>query len=104
MITEKITSGNGMEKLHDTLRAEMATAQLRHKENYDCHRKADPNLKSGDVVWFLPRKVHTKRPWKKLDYKKIGPFKLLAKIGASAYKLAIPPSMKIHNTIQISLL
>ena len=93
-----------MQELHDTLRAEMATAQLRHKENYDRHRKPDPNLKSGDMVWFLPCNVHTTRPSKKLDYKKIGPFKILAKIGTSAYKLAFPLSMKIHNTIHITLL
>ena len=103
-MTEKITSANGMKELHDTLRAEMATAQLRHKENYDRQRKPDPNLKSGDMVWFLPRNVHATRPLKKLDYKKIGPFKILARIGTSAYKLAFPPSMKIHNTIHISLL
>ena len=41
---------------------------------------------------------------KKLDYKKIGPFKILARIGTSAYKLPFPRSMKIHNTIHISLL
>ena len=103
-MTEKIKSANGMKELHDTLRAEMTTAQLRHKEKYDCHRKPDPNLKSGDMVWFLPRNVHTTRPSKKLDYEKIGPFKILARIGTSAYKLAFPPSMKIHNTIHISLL
>jgi len=40
----------------------------------------------------------------KLDYKKIGPFKILAKIGSSAYKLDLPDTMKIHNTIHISLL
>ena len=45
MMTEKTTSANGMRELHDTLRAEMATAQLQHKENYDRHRKPDPNLK-----------------------------------------------------------
>ena len=104
MMTEKITSANGMKELHDALRAEMTTAQLRHKENYDRHRKPDPNLKSGDMVWFLPRNVHTTRLSKKLDYRKIGPFKILAIIGTSAYKLAFPPLMKIHNTIHISLL
>ena len=74
------------------------------KENYDRHRKPDPNLKSGYMVWFLPHNVHTTRPSKKLDYKKIGHLKILARIGTSAYKLAFPPSMKIHNTIHISLL
>ena len=31
-------------------------------------------------------------------------FKILAKIGTSAYKLALPPSMAIHNSFHISLL
>jgi len=55
-------------------------------------------------VWLLPRNIKTTRPSKKLDYKKIGPFKIVAKIGTSAYKLALPRSMAIHNTFHISLL
>jgi len=77
---------------------------IRQKEYYDQRRKPDPNLKSGDMVWVLTRNVRTTRPCKKLDYKKIGPFKILAKIGSSAYKLDLPNTMKIHNTIHISLL
>ena len=55
-------------------------------------------------MWFLPRNLHSIPPSKKLDNKKIGTFKILAKIGTSAYNLAFPPAMKIHNTIHISLL
>ena len=77
MITEKETSAEDMEKLHQTWREEMTTAQLRQKENYEKHRKPDPNLKSGDMVWFLPRNVKTTRPSKKLDYKKMGPFRII---------------------------
>jgi len=82
----------------------MTEAQLRHKEYYDAGRKPDPNLQSGDMVWLLPRNIRTTRPCKKLDYKRIGPFKILARIGESAYKLDLPPSMRIHNTFHISLL
>ena len=82
----------------------MVAAQLRHKENYDQHRKPDPNLQSGDMVWLLPRNIHTTRPSKKLDYKKIGPFRIIERIGSKAYKLDLPTSMKIHNTFHISLL
>jgi len=89
--------------LHELLRNEMVAAQLRQNEYYDLHRTPDPNLKSGDMVWLLPRNIKTTRPSKKLDYKKIGPFKILAKIATSAYKLVLPPSMAIHNTFHISL-
>ena len=82
----------------------MTTVQLRQKENYDKHRKHDPNLKSGDMVWLLPRNVKTTRPSKKLDYKKMGPLKIIKKVGTSSYKLDLPASMKIHNTFHITLL
>jgi len=79
-----------MTPLHESLRNEMEAAQLRQKEYYDFHRKPDQNLKSGDMVWLLPRNIMTSRLSKKLDYKTIGPFKILATIGTSAYKLYLP--------------
>ena len=88
MMTEKIISATGMKELHDTLQAEMATAQLRHKESYYHHRIPDPNLKAGDMVWLQPRNIHTTRPSRKLDWKKIGPFKIKAKIGSNVTILA----------------
>jgi len=54
--------------------------------------------------WLLPRNIKGTRPSKGLDYKKIRPLKILAKIGTRAYKLALPPAMAIHNTFHISLL
>jgi len=104
LIQGKTTSPEDMSQLHDTLRAEMTEAQMRHKEYYDEQRKPDPNLQSGDMVWLLPRNIRTTRPCKKLDYKKIGLVKILARIGTSAYKLDLPASMRIHNTFHISLL
>ena len=91
-------------QLYEWLQNEMGAAQLWQKEYYDQHRKPDPNLQSGDMVCLLPRNIKTTRPSKKLDYKTIGPFRILEKIGTSAYKLALPPSMAIHNTFHISLL
>ena len=39
----KNTPREDMSQLHDTLRAEMTEAQLRHMEYYDAGRKPDPN-------------------------------------------------------------
>jgi len=100
----QITPPENMSQLHDILPTEMTEAQLRHKKYWDERRKPHPNLQSGDMVWLLLRNMVTTRPCKKLDYKKIGPFKILAKIGESAYKLDLPPSMMLHNTFHISLL
>jgi len=100
----KIRPPEDMSQLNDILQAEITEAQLRHKEYYDAGRKPDLNLQSGDMVWLLPTNIRTTRPCKKLDYKKIGRFKILARLGESAYKLDLPPSMRIHNTFHISLL
>jgi len=104
LIQGKQTKREEMTQLHESLRNEMVAAQLPQKEYYDLDGKPDLNLPSGDMVWLLPRNIKTTRPLKKLDYKKIGPFEILAKIGTSVYKLALPPSMAIHNTFHISLL
>jgi len=104
LIQGKQTKPEEMSHLHESLRNEMVAAQLREKEYYHLHRKPDPNIQSGDMVWLLPLNIKTTRPLKKLDYKKIWLFTILAKIGTSAYKLALPPSIAIHNTCHISLL
>src|SRR5437879_4773141 len=93
-----------MSQLHEVLRTEMVAAQLRQKEYYNQHRKPDQNLQSGDMVWYLPRNVHTTRPSRKPDYKKMGPYKVLAKMGSSTYKVDFPTSMKIDNSIYLLLL
>ena len=104
LIQGKTTSPEDMSQLHDTLQAEITEAHIRHKEYYDTQRKPDPNIQQGDMVWLLPRNIRTTRPCKKLDYMKIGPFKILTRIGTSAYKLDPLASMRIHNTFHISLL
>jgi len=74
-----------MTQLPESLRNVMVGAQLREKEYYDLYRKPDLNLQSGDMVWLLPLNIRIIRPSKKLDYRKMGPLKILAKMGTRAY-------------------
>ena len=69
-IRGKQTKSEDMTRLHESLRNEMVAVQLGQKEYYNLRRKPDPNLQSGDMVWFLPRNIKTTRPSQKLDYKK----------------------------------
>jgi len=103
LMCEKSTPPESMSQLHNILHAEITEIQLRQKEYYNAGRKPDPNLQSGDMVWLLPRNMRTTRPCKTLNYKKNGGFSILSKIRGSAYKLDLPPSMRIHNTFHISL-
>jgi len=104
LIQRKQTKPEEMTQLLELFTNDMVAAQLRENEYYDLHRKPDPNLQSGDMVWLLPRNIKTTRPWKALDYKKIGLLKILAMIGTRTYKLALAPSMAIDNTFHNSLL
>ena len=56
------------------------------------------------MVELLSGNIKTSRPSKRLDYKKIGPFKILAKIGTSTYKFALRPSMGRHKPFHTSLI
>ena len=71
LIQGKHTKREEMTQLPELLKNEMVAAQLRQKEYYDLHRKPDPYLQWGDMVWLLPHNIKTTRPSKKLDYKKI---------------------------------
>ena len=53
----------------------------------------------GDKVMLDGRNIATTRPTKKLDDKWYGPFKVLEKIGAAAYKLELPAAWKNKHPV-----
>jgi transposase InsO family protein len=78
------------------------------KASMEYHQKAENDLrqefKVGDKVWLVTTNIQTKRPMKKLDNKKIGPFTISEKISSHAYRLDLPKTMRIHNVFHINLL
>jgi hypothetical protein len=49
--------------------------------------------------------IKTKRPSKKLDWKRLGPFTIDTKISSHAYRLKLPKSMSsVHPVFHVSLL
>jgi hypothetical protein len=67
-------------------------------------RRKGPQLKKGDKVYLLTKNLKTKRPSKKLDNIKVGPFLIKAVKGTVNYELELPKDAKIHSTFHISLL
>lgn len=82
----------------------MRLASQRHQMFADRFRAPTPHYETGQRVWLNARNVRTIRPTKKLDNKKIGPFEIIQKVGTHAYKLQLPPSIKIHPVFHVSLL
>jgi hypothetical protein len=74
------------------------------KRYYDTKRMKGLSLKEGDKVYLLRRNIKTKRPSDKLDFKKLGPFKIQQVISKTNYRLSLPPIVRIHPVFHISLL
>lgn len=63
-----------------------------------------PEIKVGCKVLIDGRNFKPKRPSKKLSAKKYGPFEVLKKIGNRAFRVELPPEMRIHNVFHVDLL
>jgi hypothetical protein len=92
-----------LSEMHDVLRDNLILAQNQQAKYYDAKHKP-LQFDIGDMVWLLSTNIKTARPSKKLDWKRLGPFPIVKRIGIQAYQLRLPLSMKIHNVFHVSLL
>ncbi|QRV73441.1 Transposon Ty3-G Gag-Pol polyprotein [Ceratobasidium sp. AG-Ba] len=68
------------------------------KASMELHRtleKPSKELKVGDKVWLLLTNLSSKRPTKKLDNRKGGPFTITEKISSHAYRLDLPKTKDV---------
>ncbi|SJL13333.1 uncharacterized protein ARMOST_16773 [Armillaria ostoyae] len=91
-------------QIHKETETALEEAAGRMKAQYDKHKRAAREYHAGDKVWLDATNLHLPRPKKKLDDKRVGPFLILEKTGASAYKLKLPPHWKIHPRFNEKLL
>lgn len=78
----------------------MKKAQEDMKRVYDRKWVEAREYKRGDSVWLEGTNIRTDRPMKKLEDKRYGPFKVIQKVGQSAYKLDILKSWRgIHPVV-----
>jgi hypothetical protein len=61
-------------------------------------------LKEKDKIYLIQRNIQTKQPNIKLDYKKLGLFKIKKITGLVNYELILPKTMNIYPVFYISLL
>jgi len=74
------------------------------KKYYDRKATEPPSIEVGDLVMLNAKKIHTKRPSKKVSPKLYGAFKVLENKGSRVYTLEISPRWKIHALFHVSLL
>ncbi|KAG8929440.1 hypothetical protein FRC01_004339 [Tulasnella sp. 417] len=93
-----------IQALQQEIQSAMTLAQEKQKEFYDQHQDSNPDHQVGDKVWLDAGNITTDRPSRKLAAKRLGPYKIAAKISSHAYKLELPSTMKIHPVFHVSLL
>ena len=96
---------NDLISLQHYLQDQLATT-IQQYERHTAHRRSPiPEFKVGDLVWLDSRNIRTKRPMKKLDHKKLGPFPITEVVSTHARRLGLPIALKqIHNVFHVSLL
>jgi hypothetical protein len=92
-----------MTELQAVLRENLIQTQERTKRYYDRRRK-EMTFEIGDQVYLRTKNIQTRRPCKKLDQRKIGPYPIIEVINRNAYKLQLPPEIRVHPVFHVELL
>ena len=66
------------------------------KKYYNARRSRGLDLKEGDKVWLVYKNFKSRRLSKKLDYVRLGLFKIVAKILEVTYRLNLLAKIKIY--------
>jgi hypothetical protein len=66
-----------LKNLHQELTRDIEWMLLHSSAYYNSKRLGGSRLREGDQVYLLRRNIKTTRPSDKLDYKKLGPFKIV---------------------------
>jgi len=74
------------------------------RKYYNLKKSKGLDLKEGDKVWLLYKNFKLRQLSKKLDYIKIGPFKIVVKILEVIYRLNLPVKIKIYLVQYIAML
>ena len=94
----------GLEQAQRASKEARTTAETAVEKHFNKKRK-DMHFIAGDLVRLSTKHIRTLRAHKKLAERFIGPFKVLERVGANAYKLELPKKYnRLHHTFHVSLL
>ena len=93
-----------MKELHAELSADIVFLRVRIAKYYNSKRIEGLILKKGDKAYLLRRNIKTTRPSEKLNYTKLGLFRVSRVLRKDNYELNLPREIKIWPRFYISVL
>ena len=104
-VPRAVVKADKMSSLYAMLKEELGFVRIRMKRFYDKNKLEEPRLEEGGKVYLISRNLRTKRPSRKLDFRKAGPFRISKKISENNFILVLPTTMRLRtNVFHISLL
>ena len=90
-----------MQTLHDQFQKDIWFLSHCAANYYNKKRSRSPTFLEWDKVYLLQKNIKTKQPSKKLDYTKLGLFKMKVVKRLLNYKLKLQPQMKIYLVFHV---
>jgi hypothetical protein len=104
-IVEQTTVHNS--KLKDLYRQLVVDIEFRNiqiREYANKKYNIEPPLKKKNKVYLFRKNIKTKQLNTKLDFKKLGPFRVAERIGTINFRLELPENSKLHLVFHVALL
>ena len=90
------------ESLHAFLQEQLTRTRAQYQRATASRRAPAPRFEKGSKVWLDTRNIHTKRPMKKLDDRRIGPFEVTDEVSTHARRLRLPTELRfIHPVFHV---
>ena len=86
-----------------TVKAKLIGQSQRDKTDAD-HARRSAKIKEGNLVLLSTRYLQLKAISGKMKPRFVGPFHVLRAVGANAFELELPMTMKVHPVFNVSLL
>ena len=99
-----MVTASDMTKLHEKMAKAIIHSNNKTETKMNSKKKMAPQLKEGDKMYLFIKNFKTKRPRKKLDHVKIGPFLIRKVKGPFDYELNLPADAEVFPIFNISLL
>jgi hypothetical protein len=91
--------------VHNILKDNLIKAEEFQHKYFDQRTQDPPVYEAGDWVWLLRQNIPTTCPSSKLDFKRLGPFRVDLPMGSDLYRLVLPRSLsRTHPVFHTSLL